>query len=150
MLVSRLLQSVVLYLRKGLWQAEWSFAWLNFYPRLSKDYEKTVESALAFIQIAFINILLNRIEDKKAKHVLNSLQKSLNRAENLNNFIIVNHSRNFSNLSNIFIVNMIKTLSYCFSASYILKCVMESQKVDLFVATNGKFFTGNQIETIKD
>ena len=46
--------------RKGRWQVERSFGWLNFCRRLSKDYEKTVESALAFIQIAFINIILNR------------------------------------------------------------------------------------------
>ncbi len=51
--------------RKGRWQVERSFSWLNFYHRLSKDYEKIIKSALAFIQIAFINILLNRIEDKK-------------------------------------------------------------------------------------
>ena len=46
--------------RKGRWQVDRSFDWLNFYRRLHKDYEKTVESALAFIEIAFINIILNR------------------------------------------------------------------------------------------
>lgn len=44
--------------QNGRWQVERSFAWLNFYRRLSKDYEKTVASAACFIQIAFINITL--------------------------------------------------------------------------------------------
>ncbi|MFM2266963.1 MAG: hypothetical protein RL757_404 [Bacteroidota bacterium] len=46
--------------QKGRWQVERSFAWLNFYRRLNKDVEKTVQSAVAFIQIAFIAIILNR------------------------------------------------------------------------------------------
>lgn len=44
----------------GRWQVERSFGWLNFYRRLSKDVEKTVQSSVAFIQIAFINIILQR------------------------------------------------------------------------------------------
>lgn len=47
----------------GRWQVERSFAWLNYFRRLSKDYEKTPESALAFVQIAFIDIILSRIRD---------------------------------------------------------------------------------------
>jgi transposase len=43
------------------WQVERTFGWLNFYRRLSKDYEKTVESSIAFIQLAFIAIILNNI-----------------------------------------------------------------------------------------
>jgi len=46
--------------QKGRWQVERSFAWFNFFRRLSKDYEKTVESSVAFMQIAFIDILLAR------------------------------------------------------------------------------------------
>jgi transposase len=42
----------------GRWQVERSFAWLNFFRRLDKDHEKLPESAIAFIQIAFISILL--------------------------------------------------------------------------------------------
>lgn len=42
----------------GRWQVERSFAWLNFFRRLDKDYEKLPGSAVAFIQIAFISILL--------------------------------------------------------------------------------------------
>lgn len=47
----------------GRWQVERSFAWLCFYRRLSKDYEKTVESAIAFIQLAFITIILARLQN---------------------------------------------------------------------------------------
>ena len=46
--------------QKGRWQVERSFAWENFYRRLSKDYEKTVDSSVAFIQLAFISIILSK------------------------------------------------------------------------------------------
>lgn len=52
--------------QKGRWQVERSFAWLNFYRRLSKDYEKTVASAACFIQIAFINMILAKISRLKS------------------------------------------------------------------------------------
>jgi transposase len=56
--------------QKGRWQVERSgpattvhrlYAWFNFFRRLSKDYEKTVESSLTFMQLAFIDIILARI-----------------------------------------------------------------------------------------
>ncbi len=47
--------------QKGRWQVERSFAWLNFFHRLSKDYEKTTASAVAFIQLAFITIILAKM-----------------------------------------------------------------------------------------
>lgn len=47
----------------GRWQVERSFAWLNFYRRLAKDFEKTVFSSVTFIQCAFIAILLNRVQN---------------------------------------------------------------------------------------
>lgn len=47
--------------QKGRWQVERSFAWLNFFRRLSKDYEKTTASTVAFIQLAFCSIILARI-----------------------------------------------------------------------------------------
>lgn len=47
--------------QKGRWQVERSFAWMNFYRRLSKDYEKTTASAVTFIQMAFINMILTKI-----------------------------------------------------------------------------------------
>jgi transposase len=42
----------------GRWQVERSFAWENFYRRLSKDFEKTTRSSVTFIQLAFISIIL--------------------------------------------------------------------------------------------
>jgi putative transposase len=44
----------------GRWQVERSFAWENFYRRLSKDFEKTVESSVSFIQLSFISIILSK------------------------------------------------------------------------------------------
>lgn len=51
--------------QKGRWQVERSFAWMNFYRRLAKDYERTTTSAVAFIQIAFINMILAKIRKLK-------------------------------------------------------------------------------------
>ena len=48
--------------QKGRWQVERSFSWLSFYRRLNKDYEKTAQSAVCFIQLAFINIILARLQ----------------------------------------------------------------------------------------
>jgi transposase len=48
--------------QKGRWQVERSFSWLNAYRRLAKDYEKTVASAINFIQLAFVNIILAKIQ----------------------------------------------------------------------------------------
>ena len=47
--------------QKNRWQVERSFGWLNFRRRLAKDYEKTVESSEAMLQIAYTTILLNRL-----------------------------------------------------------------------------------------
>lgn len=44
------------------WQVERSFGWLNFFRRLTRDYEKLPQSALTFIQLAFVSIILARIE----------------------------------------------------------------------------------------
>ena len=44
----------------GRWQVERSFGWFNFFRRLSKDYEKTPQSSVTFMQLAFIDIILSR------------------------------------------------------------------------------------------
>lgn len=49
--------------QSGRWQVERSFAWFNFFRRLAKDYEKTVESSVAFMQTAFIDIILARLAE---------------------------------------------------------------------------------------
>ena len=46
--------------QKNRWQVERTFSWLNFFRRLSKDYEKTIQSSEAMIQLALISIMLNR------------------------------------------------------------------------------------------
>lgn len=46
--------------QKNRWQVERTFSWLNFFRRLSKDYEKTTQSSEAMIQLALISIMLNR------------------------------------------------------------------------------------------
>lgn len=46
--------------QKGRWQVERSFAWLNVYRRLSRDYEKTVASAEAFLRVAYADLILAR------------------------------------------------------------------------------------------
>ncbi len=47
--------------QKGRWQVERSFGWLNFFRRLNRDYEKLPTSHAAFVQLAFITMILNRI-----------------------------------------------------------------------------------------
>lgn len=45
------------------WQVERSFGWFNFFRRLSRDFEKTVESSVCFMQLAFITIIFARIDN---------------------------------------------------------------------------------------
>ena len=45
---------------KKRWVVERTFSWFNFFRRLDKDFEKTVESSEAMIYIAQIQVLLNR------------------------------------------------------------------------------------------
>jgi putative transposase len=44
----------------GRWVVERSYGWLNFKRRLSRDFEKSTESAEAMLQLAFIDTLLKR------------------------------------------------------------------------------------------
>jgi putative transposase len=43
------------------WVVERTFAWLNNYRRLSKDYERLPETSEAFIQIAMMRLMLLRL-----------------------------------------------------------------------------------------
>jgi putative transposase len=45
--------------QKDRWQVERSFSWLNFRRRLFREIEKTVESAQAMLQIAFISFIIS-------------------------------------------------------------------------------------------
>ena len=42
------------------WVVERTFGWLGRYRRLSKDYEATVKSSIAWMHIAFIRLLTQR------------------------------------------------------------------------------------------
>lgn len=43
------------------WIVERTFGWLNRSRRLSKDYEHTIESSKAFVQIAMIHLMVRRL-----------------------------------------------------------------------------------------
>jgi transposase len=47
------------------WVIERTFGWLNRYRRLAKDYERSVESSEAMIQIAMIRLMLARLAHKR-------------------------------------------------------------------------------------
>jgi transposase len=44
------------------WIVERTFGWLNRSRRLSKEYERTVESTEAFIRVAMIHLMLKRLK----------------------------------------------------------------------------------------
>jgi putative transposase len=48
------------------WTVERTFAWLGKYRRLSKDREKSVRSSEAFIKLAMIHLMLNRLEPNES------------------------------------------------------------------------------------
>jgi putative transposase len=48
------------------WTVERTFAWLGKCRRLSKDREKSVRSSEAFVKLAMIHLMLNRLEPKAA------------------------------------------------------------------------------------
>jgi len=49
------------------WTVERTFAWLGKCRRLSKDRERTVLSSEAFVKLAMIHLMLNRLEPNRAE-----------------------------------------------------------------------------------
>ena len=43
------------------WIVERTFGWLNRFRRLSKDYERTIESSEAFVKVAMIHLMVRRL-----------------------------------------------------------------------------------------
>lgn len=52
------------------WVVERTFSWLNWYRRLSKDYEKLPASSEAQVQLAMISLLRKRLGRRKQKREL--------------------------------------------------------------------------------
>jgi len=48
------------------WTVERTFAWLGKCRRLSKDRERSVLSSEAFVKLAMIHLMLNRLEPKES------------------------------------------------------------------------------------
>ncbi len=46
------------------WTVERTFAWLSQCRRLSKDYERSVLSSEAYLKLAMIHLMLNRLDPK--------------------------------------------------------------------------------------
>jgi len=44
------------------WVIERTFGWMNFFRRLSKDYERKVQNSESMIYLAQIQIILNRLD----------------------------------------------------------------------------------------
>ena len=55
------------------WIVERTFSWLENFRRLTIDYEFLAETAEVMVQIAFIQIMLNKFYRMKLKHFLNNL-----------------------------------------------------------------------------
>ena len=50
-------------LQKKRWIVERTFGWLNRSRRLSKSYERTLESEAAYIHIAMIHLMVKRLNE---------------------------------------------------------------------------------------
>ncbi len=48
------------------WTVERTFAWLGKCRRLSKDRERSILSSEAFVRLAMIHLMLNRLQPKEA------------------------------------------------------------------------------------
>ncbi|HET6574424.1 MAG TPA: transposase, partial [Fimbriiglobus sp.] len=51
------------------WTVERTFAWLGKCRRLTRDREKSVQSSEAFVKLAMIHLMLNRLKPKEVDPV---------------------------------------------------------------------------------
>jgi putative transposase len=56
--VKRLVRQVGLVVQPKRWIVERTFGWLNRFRRLSKDYERTIESSEAVVKVPIIHLML--------------------------------------------------------------------------------------------
>lgn len=59
--VKKLVGQIGFVVQPKRWIVERTFGWLNRSRRLSKDYERTIESSEAFIKVAMIHLMLRRL-----------------------------------------------------------------------------------------
>jgi len=60
--VKKLVGQVGFVAQPKRWIVERTFGWLNRSRRLSKDYERTVQSSEAFVKVAMIHLMLRRLK----------------------------------------------------------------------------------------
>src|SRR5207237_5679115 len=60
-IVSGLKEQKGFVVQRKRWIVERTFGWLNRSRRLSKDYERTVASSHAFVQVAMIHLMIRRL-----------------------------------------------------------------------------------------
>jgi len=59
--VKKLVGQVGFVVQAKRWIVERTFGWLNRSRRLSKDYERTIESSEAFVKVAMIHLMVRRL-----------------------------------------------------------------------------------------
>ena len=59
--VKKLLGQVGFVVQPKRWIVERTLGWLNRSRRLSKDYERTIESSEAFVKVAMIHLMIRRL-----------------------------------------------------------------------------------------
>jgi putative transposase len=59
--VRKLVGQVGFVVQPKRWIVERTFGWLNRSRRLSKDYERTIESREAFVKVAMIHLMARRL-----------------------------------------------------------------------------------------
>ena len=60
--VRKLVGQVGFVVQPKRWIVERTFAWLGRSRRLSKEYERTVESSEAFVKVAMIHLMIRRLQ----------------------------------------------------------------------------------------